>query len=350
MFGEGARKFMSVLSGTCTFLIIAGILAAPAAAQDSAPDTVMSMPGVTVETSVSQAEMFIGDRITYTVAITYDSTIDLLPPPLGANLGAFEVKDYRPDVETRLKDGRIRSETVFTISTFTTGDYVVPPLPVIFMMPDSSSRLILTEGIPVKVKSLLGEGADTLDIKPLKAQYEFDPEIPTWYYWVGVVLALLLAALVWWLIHRKRVTSAELVDTRTAWEIAFEDLAMLQQKRYLVDGRHKLYYFELADIARAFLGRMYRVDVLEMTTSEFARAFAVIGLPGDWYNRMGEFFTHADLVKFARFTPDFERSEHDLSLVHDLIADVRDERLRQIEAESPAHNGKRRIDQGEKAA
>ncbi|MDX9858674.1 MAG: hypothetical protein RBT76_12855 [candidate division Zixibacteria bacterium] len=314
------------------------------------PDTVTSLPGVTVETSVSQAEIYVGDRITYSVSITYDSTIELVPPPLGANLGAFEVKDYQPDIETTLDDGRKRSETVFTISTFTTGDYVVPPLPVIFLLPDSTSRLIMTEGIPVKVKSLLGDNADTLDIKPLKSQYEFESEIPVWYYWGCAALLLIVLPLIVWLLLRRRRAAIAPVDTRTPWEIAFEELALLQQQNLVGAGAHKQYYFVLTDIARAFLGRMYRLDVLEMTTSEFDAAFCQIALPGEWFDRLMSFFQHADLVKFARATPEPGRGDQDLNLVHDLVADIRDEHLRKVEAEARLTNGKNRRAEKEKAA
>lgn len=325
-------------------------LAGSAGAQEVAPDTVSSLPGVTVETSVSRGDIYVGDTVTYTVTITYDSTINLIPPPLGANLGAFEVKDYEPDVETKLKDGRIKSETIFKISTFTTGDYVIPPLPVIFRMPDSSSRLLMTDGMPIAVKSLLGDNPDSLDVKPLKAQYEFEPDIPMWYYWGGASLLLVLLSLALWLIFRRRKGPGETVDNRTPWEIAFEDLAVLQQKSYVADGAHKLYYFELTDIARTFLGRMYSVDVMEMTTSEYRDAFVEIPLPNDWYSRLLDFFRNADLIKFACMTPESGRAESDLKLVHDMVADVRDERLRQIEEEDRLKKAQGRHGGEEKAA
>ena len=74
-------------------------------------DTVLSIPGIEMETSIDKGEAYIGDLVTYEVKIIYDSTYELIPPPLGANLGAFDVKDYNPDIESRLDDGRIQSVT-----------------------------------------------------------------------------------------------------------------------------------------------------------------------------------------------------------------------------------------------
>lgn len=302
-------------------------------------DTVSSLPGIQIKTSVDRAQIFVGDRIAYAITITYDSIFELIPPPLGANLGAFEVKDYEPDVTTTLKNGKIQSVTKFVLSTFTTGEYVIPPLPVIFRLPDSSSKALLAEGVPISVKSLLGEGkgADSLDIKPLKSQFAFRDVISATYYRIAGAVLLLLAMGVVWFFARRRRAAVAYVDPRTPWEIAFEDLALLAQKQLVESGEYRVFYFELTEIARAFLGRIYTIDVLEMTTSEFIARFAETGLPGQRYPELVEFLKHADLVKFARYTPEPKRAEEDSILVHDMIADVRDDFLRRQQAELQVH-------------
>jgi len=298
------------------------------------PDTVRSLPGVEVTTSVDRAEMYVGDLITYKVDITYDSTIQLVPVPLGANLGAFDVKDYKPDIETKLKDGRIKSETIFTLSTFTTGDYVIPPLPVMFIMPDSSRKILLSESVPIKVQSLLENASDTLNVRPLKAQYAFKRDMTKYYIWGGVLLFVLIGAgVLWWYWRKRHQGEVEVVDLREPWEIAFERLALLKEKHYIEEGECKAYYFELTELVRQYLGRMYHLDVLEMTTDEFVSRFEEIELPGDLYKSLGAFFKHADLVKFAKFVPEQRRLEDDYLFVHEVIEQVRidDERRRQTE-------------------
>lgn len=306
------------------------------------PDTVKSLPGIEIETSVDQAEIFVGDQIIYSLAIAYDSTIELIPPPLGANLGAFEVKDYEPDLREVLDDGRIRSETRFTVSTFTTGEYVIPPLPVTFRLPDSSTRVVMAEGVPISVQSLLGdEEADTLDIKPLKAQVShklfaegLEPEV-VWPIVIGIFL--LVAALVWFFLRRK--LRPVIRETRQPWEVAFADLAALQQSDLLERNLVKQYYVHLSEIPRAFLGRIYALDALEMTTTEFDAAFRDQSLPSDWHARLIEFFRHADLVKFARFEPDADAARSDLNLMHDMVDSVRADYEARMSVEAAADGG-----------
>ena len=297
-------------------------------------DTVSTLKGITVETSVDRAEMFIGDLINYKLIITYDSTYELIPPPLGANLGAFDVKDYQTDQITRLDDGWVQSKSNFVLSTFTTGDYVIPPIPALFNLPDGSRKLILSEAVPIVVNSLLGAESDSADIHPLKPQHEFERDLTMYYVYGGAALLVFILAALWlWSRWRRRPERAEYVDRRKPWEIAFERLAMLSEQKLMAKGEHKQYYIELTEIAREYLGRMYAIDVLEMTTDEFLVAFIDVALPNELYDTMRSFFNHADLVKFARYVPEAERSGTDFNLVHQMVESVRVEFERRLQVE-----------------
>ena len=306
--------------------------------QDAA-DTVGSLPGIEIKTAVDRAESYIGDLITYTLTITYDSTYELIPPPLGANLGAFDVKDYQPDIETELDDGRLKSQTIFMLSTYTTGDYVIPPLPVVFTLPDGTRKVMLAEPVPIKILSLLDmAGSDSVDIRPLKAQYEFPPDYTQYYLWGGGGLVLLaLAAVVfgWWLWRRGRAQAA--IDLRSAWEIAFEKLAFLKVE-YLTGPiseqvRAKAYYVELTETTRAFLGRIYHTDMLEMTTQQFLDAFRETELPESLFDQLADFFSHADRVKFAKLMPESTRPEDDFLFAHGMVDSIRADYERRQEVE-----------------
>jgi len=293
-------------------------------AAEGAPDTVAVYPGIEITTEVDRSEIYIGDLITYTVTIKYDSTYELIPPPLGANLGAFDVKDYEPDILIRLEDGRFQSTNRFVLSTFTTGDYVIPPIPVVFNLPDGTRKALVSEGVPIKVLSLLGNESDSLDIKPLKAQYEFNRDYTPYYFWGGIAfLFLLVVGVLIWLKLRGKREDRESVDLRPAWEIAFEDLALLNQKNLPQDERFKQYYVELTDIVRRYYERMYDLNVMDMTTEEFVSAFGRLELPERLLERMEDFFAHADLVKFAKFVPDRHRCESDFEEIHAAVELVR---------------------------
>ncbi len=305
------------------FAFVLAVFAGLCNAQPRTPaDTVSSLTGIEIGTSIDKAEIYVGDLVTYTVTITYDSTIGLVPPPLGANLGAFDVKDYQPDIETKLPDGRKRSESIFVLSTFTTGDYVIPPVPIIFNLPDSSRKVMLTEPVPIKVLSMLLNAGDSADIKPLKRPYEFKRDWKPYLLWGGAGLVLLALATFLWFRFRKKRSAEEEVDRRPAWEVAYSRLAVLKEQHLPTAGKFKDYYFELTEILRWYLGRIYSIDVLEMTTEEFLDRFEMMELPDGLYYSLEPFMKHADLVKFAKLLPDAERAEADFTFVHSVVGKV----------------------------
>jgi hypothetical protein len=304
------------------------------AAQEQELDTVGSLSGIEIVTAVDRADMYIGDLITYTVTITYDSSYQLIPPPLGANLGAFDVKDYKTDIISRLDDGRMQSANEFILSTFTTGDYVIPQLPVVFELPDGSRKLLLSEAVPIKVNSLITNLGDSADIRPSKpplAVKEIIPEGPVTSYVLLIVgLAALGVFLLWFFVFRKREAEAP-DEIREPWEVAFAKLADLQQSSLLMQEQYKQFYFELTEIIREYLGRMYQQNVLDMTTEEFLDTFKEISLPSDSFDTLKPFFNHADLVKFAKMTPESARPQSDVELVHQTIEIVRVDYQRKLE-------------------
>jgi hypothetical protein len=195
--------------------------------------------------------------------------------------------------------------------------------------------------VPIKILSLLDlVDADSIDIKPLKPQLAanevFPPSYSKYTLWGGLGLALCAIAggLVFWWWRRRRQAAA---IQPLAWEVAFERLAFLKVE-YLDKGlpeqlRAKDYYVELTELARAYLGRIYDTDVLEMTTEEFMAAFHDIELPTGQFDHLADFFKHADRIKFARFMPETKQAEDDFLNTHDMIERVRTDFLSRQEVE-----------------
>nr|MBN2276751.1 hypothetical protein [candidate division Zixibacteria bacterium] len=290
-------------------------------AQEPTPvDTVTGIPGLTIESAVDRAEIYIGDLITYRLTVTYDSTYTLTPPPIGANLGAFDVKDYQSDEEKRLEDGRIQLESRFRLTTFTTGDYIIPPIPIEFMTPDSTRKILISEPVSIKVKSLLAEAADTSDIRDIKGPIEFKSGYPWWYYAVGAGIIIIVAGfIIWWRIRRRRTGPSEPIDTRRPWEIAFEALAFLKEKNYLDKNEYKQFYVELSEIVRAYFQGIYKIPVLDMTTGEFLHALESQEIEAGLHDRLKVFLAFADLVKFAKYIPERIRAEGDYEEAVDIV-------------------------------
>jgi hypothetical protein len=194
-------------------------------------------------------------------------------------------------------------------------------------------RVMLAEGIPIKIKSLLENAGDSVDIRPLKGPYEFKRNYLPYYIIGGALVVLLAVAGYLWRRWRQRRVTAEQIDLRPAWEIAFEKLAILREKKLLDDGKHKTYYLELTEIIRGYLGRMYDLTALDMTTTEFLELLGDLTLPDDLHERVSKFLHHADLVKFAKYVPDTARSQQEYETAHDIVDLVRADYMQRQQAQ-----------------
>ena len=282
---------------------------------------------IDVTASVDKQSAYIGDLINYSIIITYDSTIRLTPPPAGANLGGFEVKDYNFGEEEKLKDGRCRQIISFKLRTFTTGDYVIPPLPIEYMTADSTVKYISADPIKIFIKSMLAEGdnIDSLQPRPLKAQASLSDKSSILWLIAGAAAIMAIGGVVYYYWRRRRrAESAPYIDPRPSWEIACADLAMLKNKNLPEQGEAKQYYFELSEIMKKYLGRKFAFGAIDMTTSELGDYLCQRSLEKNIQEEIIGFFEHADLVKFAKYLPPADRPDIDWDTAYELVTKTRD--------------------------
>jgi hypothetical protein len=263
---------------------------------------------ISVESTIDQQEITIGDRVNYRVTITADTSLVVDSLVVGTNLGIFEVKDYLPR-EEKIRAGYLIITEGFEITTFTTGEYQIPPIEIEYRTPAGETKSIVTDPLTLIVKSLL-TGEDAEDIRGLKEQRSFKSDIPWWLIAAGA--ALLVAAVVFVILYRRARRPIDLsskeIDTRLPWEIAFAELDALASEDLVARGQFKLYYLRLSEIFRRYLERRYGIGALERTTWEIIREFRVLALPEDEAEQVRSFLDDCDLVKFAKFVPTSEQA------------------------------------------
>ena len=110
-----------------------------------------------IETSAEPTTITIGDRITYRVTITHKPGIEIAWPGAAAELGQFQIIDYEFSEPVTLDDGREQETLIYYISTYDTGDWIIPPTGIAYIDSTDSTRLLRTEPIKITVKSLLSD-------------------------------------------------------------------------------------------------------------------------------------------------------------------------------------------------
>ncbi|MBN1541955.1 hypothetical protein JW992_07385 [candidate division KSB1 bacterium] len=288
---------------------------------------VAAQPAIEVESRVDRSEILIGDVVRYSVVVTHDSEIRITMPPLAANLGQFEIRDYQV-LEVQERQGRIVEQTDYLISTFDTGEFSIPPLEIAYQIdPDTVLYTLRTEPLVIQVKSLNpNEAGDIRDVKPTLSP---DRDWRRW--WVigggGLLLLLCAAAVIFWLRRRRKgegLLPAFRKPPRPIHEVTLEALLSLRDSTLLAEGQIKAYYSELADIVRRYIQGRYYIDAPEMTTSQLQQTLQNERIEDAVADSIIEIMQLCDLVKFAKYVP--EESVHD-ALLHQAIELVERTRL-----------------------
>jgi hypothetical protein len=280
---------------------------------------------VMLSSAVDKNRIHLGDLIHYTIQVVHDGSVQVEMPGFAANLGQFEIRDYSIS-DPKKSDGKIITEASYTITTFFTGEFEIPPVAVTYTMGTDSARVLMTESIKIVVESLLAsEAGDIRDVK--------DPvEIPVdWWHrlrWplVGLLAVLLVAAAVF-IIRRYRAGKSILpvreAPPRPAHEVAIEALERLIAADLIGRGEIKQFYIEISEIIRQYINDRYFVVALEMTTTEVLSGLTAQDLGEEIEDHFGTFLNRCDLVKFAKFIPSENQHQDTVKLAYQIIDETK---------------------------
>jgi hypothetical protein len=126
-----------------------------------------------------------------------------------------------------------------------------------------------------------------------------------------IIIGLLVWLLVWYLRNkwqgRERV--AKPAPKLPPHVLAIKALEELKNRKLWQDGKHKLYYSSLTEILRVYIDGRWDIGALEMTTDEIISALRDVELPHQSRSALVAILRTADMVKFAKATPDAEENE-----------------------------------------
>lgn len=285
-----------------------------------------SQGSIAVNSTVDRDRILIGDVITYSLIVERDADVEVVMPSLAQNLGMFEIRDYKV-LDPKKVDGKTVEQTDYSISTFDTGEYVIPELEINYRVEgDSAWQVIKTEPIDIFVESLNpDEAGDIRDIKPPMTP----PRDYTMIIWMVVFAVLILAAILFAIYYIKRVREGKSIipkrstPPRPAHEIAFEELNALKQANLIKHGQIKEYYTAVSDILRRYIQNRYFILAMEKTTTELLTDMNEQGLDGNQNNMVRDVLTRSDFVKFAKFIPPAEQHDETWQIAFDYVENTK---------------------------
>ena len=286
---------------------------------------------ISVESHVDRATITIGDRILYTLIVTTDPEVKLEPLALGSNLGAFEVKDYKIYDPEKTKDGRTINKNEYLITTFTTGEYVIPPITVNYTDPQREKKQIKSEPLFILVKSVGASESDKEDIRGLKPPIDVRGG-----YWAYLLILPILAVLAagGFLYYRQRAKGLALPEIpeelkKPTWEVALLELDRLRDPDLLKKKEVKRYFSILSDIIRKYIQRRFEISALDRTTAEIRREIKRIRLDQSIRESITGLLFFCDLVKFAKYVPSTGEVEESLNRAYSIVNLTKQEEVKQ---------------------
>jgi hypothetical protein len=271
--------------------LFTAIFASGAAAQTPASATMQL---------IGDAEtLTVGDPLTFELAVQHLDGTQAVFPQLDAQWGDFEVTSQSATEISGAEAGMVTTSQQINATAFAPGAFAPPAVSVAIYDSGGNVTEVSAESQPITINSVLIEGDTELrDIKP-QATVGL---VPLWT-WV-VVGALLLVGVIVFAIYRRR--NGRTQPQLPPYEEAIAALDAIAARDLPLSGAFKEYYTLVTDSLRRYINRRYELPVMELTTDEVRKTLKDSDVPQSEATRLTNMLSDADLVKFAKVTPDIE--------------------------------------------
>ncbi len=273
---------------------------------------VYSWAQVKINTELSKKKAYIGDRIEYTIKISYPTNIKILPYEGITNTGDFDIKDYKAKEEPGLKI------IEYTLAFYNLGKFKISSSPIKYI----ADNITNTSPVPpsfVEIVPVKRKPTDKDDIRDIRKPVHFKT-----YLWLLIILLVILIStgIFIFLKYKHKIIKKEKVEILREYipphVEALEKIEELLKQNLIEKGEIKKFYFEISEIIREYLNKRFKIQTLERTSAEILGDLKKL-LNMDIYIKFSDFFEHTDLVKFSKYTPTGKEIRDTVELAKELI-------------------------------
>ena len=267
---------------------------------------------------MDSTSIMIGDQINFELGITVPENFAVSFPYFTDTITKnIEIISAEP-IDTLEVDEGLLMRQQYVVTSFDSGYFALPDFEFLFHHLDdtilyrtNTNILYLMVNTPVVDTSQAFKAIKG----PVSEPYTFMEIFP----WVLLGLAVIggIIFLIWYLRKRKQNKPLFQPKPKPALPpdvLAIQKLEELRLAKVWQQGKLKVYYTELTDIAREYFGGRYYFDAMEMTSDEILDELKLKGVNEEALHKMKSVLQLADLVKFAKAHP--TPLENDLSISH----------------------------------
>ena len=271
---------------------------------------------VTVDAKIDSLQLLIGEQAKVTLEVSLDADQKLqMPVVLDTLVRGVEVLDIaKPDTQFLNKGKRMLIQQEYTITSFDSALYYLPPFEV--LVNDQAYR---SQALALKVYSV---PVDTLNPdqfygpKPIREVGIEWQDIST-ISWL-TLLMIALGSLGYYLYKRFKDNKPIIRKIKVEPKLpphtqALQDIERIKEDKHLRMTDPKAYYTELTDVLRTYMAERFGFNAMEMTSPEIIDHLLETNDKAS-ISELKYLFETADLVKFAKHSP--LMNENDMNLVN----------------------------------
>jgi hypothetical protein len=275
----------------------------------------------TVQTITDKKDILIGEQIKLTLTAP-------LPLNAGGITKTLAVTDSIPHFEI-VESGKVDTidlggnvpaiEQSFIITSFDSGRWVFPAVPVEFAVAGQSPETLMTDSFFVNVSYSPADSTNQLrDIKPIIKVSVFD------FFWVYIAGGILVLLLIIFLLYRyfkkkKQTGFGDSNSNLSPFDEAMAELKNLSQFKLQDAAEIKLYHIKLAAIFKNYIGRKQGKNLFNKTAADLLINMKEVNLPAENISELATALRCTDAVKFAKYLPLPDQSEDALQKIKDTI-------------------------------
>lgn len=265
--------------------------------------TLNSLAQLKVEVKTDSTDYLIGDFINLQIKAEYSKGFILQEPFFRENLKQFEIINENPFKSDTLQN-KITYRKEFTLAYYDSAEIYIPSFSFVLVTQGDTSKIFFSsDSIAVKIHSLEVKAEE--DIKDIKAPIKIPLNILEIILWS--LLGLLVLAILYFIfrkiLKRKNVEPEKPEIIIPPHIVALTKLEELEKEKLWQNGKVKEYHSRITEIIREYFERRFSFPALELTSSEQIQLLTRIKEAEKIIKTTEEFFTNADLVKFAKFNP-----------------------------------------------
>ena len=269
----------------------------------------------------SPQEVLIGDHFWLEIETEVDEApegeqVQVAFPTISADFteGRIELLEEHPTDTVGHKEGVYQLRKRYRLTSFEPADYNIDSLGVLWYDGVDLDTVFVGSPLRVKVDMMPVDTAQKTiyDIKqPMKTPLVVE-EFGGYLALIVIALLAIVSAIYLIATRTRKAKAAEAIESRPKEAphiVAIRQLEQLSAQKLWQNGQHKLYYTRLTDILREYLEGRFGVGAMEMTTDEIVVAIKGLELTKKQLADLGDLLREADLVKFAKHSPDAETNE-----------------------------------------